>query len=325
MSYDIFVIFTRYQFQCIQNITKSKNIEKTILITTIPISSEEFKGKIYFFKKITSIKSLLHEIYYRRRKKILLELKITSYQYKHINIFIPHYFNIHSNYISTYLLPDANIHIIPDGILSFYPYQLTKKDIVKQFINKFVASTIGLRYKLFFTNIIDPFRKIEDIYSYDPEITYTYGKKINQIQYTKKSINTLANDNKVVILGTSTKLDNIPELIQKILTLIKEKKINTIYYKMHPSQSSDLIYESLSNHIANLNLLTESIGVENLVEKYDLNIIISVEFSTALLEIQRQYNRQLDCYINNTSIIHNTKYRNYFNKLLKRYNIKELP
>jgi hypothetical protein len=64
--------------------------------------------------------------------------------------------------------------------------------------------------------------------------------------------------------------------------------------------------------------------VENLVEKYSLNIIISVEFSTGLLEIQRQYNNQLDCYLNRTTMVSNSSYKDYFEKLLKYYQIKEL-
>lgn len=324
MSYRIFVIFTRYQFQCIQDIIRSQSNEKTIVITTIPINGKEFEGEIYYFEKITSFSSLFHEIKTKERKKTFLQIKDTLISYENINVYIPHYFNIHSNYIATSLFKNCKVHIIPDGILSFYPYQLTKKDVIKQFVNKIVSLSIGLKYKLFFSNIIDPFNQVRKIYSYDPDITYSYGKGINQIPFTTKDIALDQHSNNIIILGTSNKLDKESEIIKKIMNFIKNNKINTIYYKMHPGQKSDSIYTSLSNNINNLKLLTEQVGAENLIEKYFLNTIISVEFSTALLEIQRQYNYQVDCYINKTAFINNSKYKEYFKKLLKYYKIREL-
>lgn len=324
MSYNIFVIFTQYQFQCVKNIMNNENTVQSIIITTIPINSEEFKGEVYFFKKINSLQSLINEVYCRKRKKVFLQIKNTCKKYETINIFIPHYFNINSNYISTSLVYDANINILPDGILSFYPYKLTNKNIIKQFLNKIIALSIGLNYKLFFSNIVDPFNKIKTIYSYNPDMTYTYGKEVKQIPYTKKNIPTAQHTNNMVILGTSSRLNNESEIIEKIISFIKKNKISTLYYKMHPCQKSDSIYTSLLNNNINLKLLTEQTGAENLIEKYSISTVISVEFSTALLEIQRQYNRQLECYINKTTIITNSNYKEYFEKLLKHYQIKEL-
>jgi len=324
MSYNIFVIFTQYQFQCVKNIINNGNTVQSIIITTIPINSAEFKGEVYFFEKINSLQSLINEVYCRKRKKVFLQIKDTSKKYKTINIFIPHYFNINSNYISTSLFHDANINILPDGILSFYPYKLTNKNIIKQFLNKVIALSIGLNYKLFFSNIVDPFNKVKKIYSYNPDITYTYGKEVNQIPYTKKNIPVDQHSNNMIILGTSSKLNNESEIIEKIISFIKKSKISNIYYKMHPSQTEDPIYAGLSNNIINLELLTEQTGAENLIEKYSLNIILSVEFSTALLEIQRQYNNQLYCYINKTTIFNHSRYKTYFEKLLKYYQVEEL-
>ena len=111
------------------------------------------------------------------------------------------------------------------------------------FITGFTHYIIGLNYKVFFSNIIDPFDKVKNIYSYDPSLTYDYGKKVYEIQYAKKNIDIDPNDKRMLVLGTSGNRVNESEVIKNIITFIAQIKVNDIYYKMHPSMKFDPIYK----------------------------------------------------------------------------------
>jgi len=315
---NIFVVFTAYHYECVKILIDSYNMENNILISTINI--KDFKGESHVFNKIYSLPSFINEIFSRKRKKIFLKLFIQNKNVENIEIFIPHYFNLNSNYLANFLFPNAKINIIPDGILSFYPYKLTFKDNLKQIINIFSAMLFGLKYKLLFSNIINPFNKINKIYSYEPSITFSYGGiKIEKIPYIQnlKKINMY---NNLLILGTSTKLQS-DDFISLILNLIKEKNIKKIYYKKHPSITFDIFYEQIKIKIPNIYLFDNNKSSEYLIKNHQILNIISIKFSTTLIEVQRYYKNQLNCYISISTINHHQK---YFNILLKKYNIKDL-
>lgn len=321
----IFVVLTRYHYKVVLDIIKAYNLYNNIIISTIQIPEDSFYEVVYIEPLNHSIKNLLLESIVRKRKKLLDILYSKLKEYYNIEIFIPHYFNIISNYIANYLfrrfdnVNKVRINIYPDGILSYYPYTLSFKDIFKNYIYKFASILMGMNYKVFYGNIINPFNEVFTIYSYEPKLTCSYGVEVKKIPYSIRNL-PLVKENKLLILGSTHTPKNIEMLLYKF---IEKEKFHKIFYKKHPAVKEDKLYRRLKKLFPSLQNITNDLFIEDIVYKYKIKTIVSVEFSTALVDLQRIYDKNLFCYANiNTPRL--KRYKKYFKNIMKAFNIKEI-
>ncbi|WP_456415746.1 hypothetical protein [Thiolapillus sp.] len=323
MSIDIYISFTRYQLQAVNNIFIDRNSDTSVLITTIEPKKSISFDHTFIFDKLETPKSLAREINQRKRLKAFRKIKSICEKHKHVNVFIPHFFNINTNYVALTLLPDANIYIYPDGLLSYYPYRISKRDMLKQSIYKGISFLVGLRYRIIYSYISNPLDNIKAIYSYEPEITYKFGRDVQKITEHNLLQHNTEKLHNLIILGTSGKVHSPLDLSRKIQSLVSKESPPKVFYKMHPSCDKDSFFTLISKAIPETILIKEKDGIEHLIQKYRINTMISTEFSTALIECKRLYGSSVTCYLNKNATSTN-KYSLYFKDICEYYDIADI-
>ena len=141
---------------------------------------KSFSINLIRLSKISSIKSFFQQIFFRKNKKLLYDMILNLNKYDSIQVLVPHFLNILSNYFYTAssrrLGKDKlKIALYPDGMLSYQPYSINSKYdpyLLKRWL---VGKLIGTPFKLFNGPIADPFNVIDFIYTYLPNETIEYN------------------------------------------------------------------------------------------------------------------------------------------------------
>ncbi|MDQ7047918.1 MAG: polysialyltransferase family glycosyltransferase [Sulfurovum sp.] len=290
-----------------------------------------FKTDINYLclKKVITLFDVVNELITRNSKNTLSDFvkKINS-KYDEIEIIIPHFFNILSNHIinnSQAIFPNkqTTYSLYPDGLLSYTSYNqkaYSKGNIIRYLL----AKNIGFNYKIFNGSISDPFKNIETIYSYVPELTEKYSADtIVKIPYATGT----AKGNNILIVGhieysklDKTKLEEVINTITEIIT--KSDTYGSIYYKPHPyfKDNADSIYNILSEKLP-ISYIKSKEPVENLFDSHEINKVISF-YSTALVSLKMKYGISVDCYSINMSWFTSIKIATDLEKIFKKFNIK---
>jgi len=332
MKLKIFISFTNYHNYCIEDIIESEisnNKLEYIIITNLEFNNTFNKNniKVFNLKKMNTIRKILKEIFTKSNKKILLKLfnDIKNNNYREIEVSIPHYNNITSNYIITNISTfNNNIvkSIYPDGIAIFYP-SVTNRFL---FIKKFILSLL-IRQKmrfLFSKDLLNPFNEIDFYYSYLPEITYNpKNLEVKRINSRKCSIK----GNNIIILGygkNSFRDEVIDSYLSNILKISSTIEYEKLYYKPHPSIdiNLDIVYSKLSNRTEVCVINTKE-TIESSLKSTSATTIISFA-SSALITLKMIYQEQVDCYYYGLNELINSDLQLYFENMFQFNNIRNL-
>ncbi len=283
--------------------------------------------------KISSIKSFFQQIFFRRNKKLLNEIILNLNKCDSIQVLVPHFLNILSNYFYTAssrrLGKDKlKIALYPDGMLSFQPYSINSKYdpyLLKRWL---LGKLIGTPFKLFNGPIADPFNVVDFIYTYLPNETIEYNsKKLIKITFPRSDIS----GNNMLILGhfnqskfQKVDLISISRLIKKLPML---KKVKRIYYKIHPrlkSSSDDLFYQVLKlDKSLPIEIFQDNQPIEMSIKKLKSSTVIAA-VSTSLVNLKLKFGENLKCYYFGLDDYVSSDYTKYYNKIFRQLNINNL-
>ncbi len=332
MKLKIFISFTNYHNYCIEDIIESNvsnNELEYIIITNLKFNNTFHANniKVFNLKKMNTIRSVLKEIFTKSNKKILLKLfnDIKNINYEEIEVSIPHYNNITSNYIMTNI-STLNHHIIksiyPDGIAIFYPSETNRFLLIKKFI---LSLLIGQKMKFFFSrDLLNPFNEINFYYSYLPEITYNpKNLVIKRINSRKGSIK----GSNIIILGygkNSFRDKFIDDYLSNILKITSRIDHEKLYYKPHPSIDiySDVVYGKLSKR-TEVYVINTKETIESILKSIGATTVISFA-SSGLITLKMIYDDQVDCYYYGLNELINSDLQPYFENMFRFSNVRNL-
>ena len=294
---------------------------------------KSFSINLIRLSKISSIKSFFQQIFLRKNKKLLYDMILNLNKYDSIQVLVPHFLNILSNYFYTAssrrLGKDKlKIALYPDGMLSYQPYSINSKYdpyLLKRWL---VGKLIGTPFKLFNGPIADPFNVIDFIYTYLPNETIEYNsKKLIKIEFPKSDISC----NNMLILGhfnqsrfQKVDLISISRAIKKLPIL---KKVKRIYYKIHPrlkSSRHDLFYRVLKlDKSLPIEIVQDNQPIEMSIKKLKSSTVIAA-VSTSLVNLKLKFGEDLKCYYFGLDDYVSSDYTKYYNKIFKQLKINNL-
>ena len=334
----LFVSFTESQNNNISNIISIdiNNFQNCYLITSVEnIPSCIKKSNILLYKKLDGIVDVLKESYLRTLIKSISQfISNNILHYNVIEIFIPHFMNLISNYLtlnrfSIFRGRKVIVSIYPDGIALFYKPTVNLRGLQKStFYNvysRYISGLlIGIPYRPFLGSIIDPFHIIDNIYTYLPYLTKKYSENtVITIPLNKRYLK----GKNIIILG-STNYSKLNKTIFYSLIKYLKKNMNdstVIYYKSHPSIKNDPYTKMLKKYF-HAQIISNKTPLESLVEKYEVNRVISLlSFSTALIYLKIIYGQNIECAIFGKDIFFKKKKYDdiiNFKKIIKYLDIK---
>ena len=326
LACNIFSIHTTYHERVVRGLIDSLySGDKNIIIATINVKKYN-NTQTYKLPTLTVFLNVLKEILKRKRKAIFKQIfSSVDQNYSSVRIFIPPYLNINANYLANNrLIQNYQIYNYPDGILSHYIFKPSISTYIIQLRNIIVAKLIGLNYRMCYSDIINPFNNVYELYSYDPELSNIHAVTTRQIPFTRKRLQ--HNRCNIVILGSDIYINEHYQIVEKIFNIVYNIS-GKIYYKPHPRLINDKMYHYINENINSsysLEIMNERCGIEEVIEKYNIKTIISFSLSTAHVEVQRKYYNALECYayINPKLRLFHT-FTN-LELLLQKYNINEI-
>ena len=316
------MIFTPYHALAAYRIIQQLSNKKRIVVLSTIDCGMTFNGCTFVkFKSIRNFRDLLKEIVFRERKKKLIGLGLhVNENVKDINLYFPHYYHLMANYLANYLLANKikSLNIIPDGVLNYYNFKQDNTFLRKQYIQKITSFFIGLQYRSFKGGIINPFGKIDIIYSYCPELTVCYGAKVKKILYTKSTL-PLESGN-VLIIGTDTRTPCDQKIRECICDLININEKAIIFYKKHPSVHSDENIKLIADSISPFRIVELPLNgsVSEITKAKAIRHVYSIGFSTVIMELQDEFDCELDTY----AFSYDISIRKELAKIKERYKIK---
>lgn len=305
----LFVSFNKSQNNTIQDIInyKGKDNNDYFLVTTMKNCSKYIaKENICTLKFDKSILYLMGEIYRRcllRQINTFLSTHILVYQ--KIEVLTPHLMNIPSNYIVNKLhkeCPHVKISNYPDGIAQLYDAGIEWKmeydiNIYKVLIRYMIGNLIGLNYRLIFGSLLSSYEKLDSVYTYVKDLLpKDLNLDIFQIYPTKKEI--IGENIIIICLNTRVSIDRYIELFFERQYPKINQEISQIYYKPHPTDASDPFLTLINKHNYPINIIDKNEVLEESVNKYKCNQVISLgTFSTALLNLRLIYGKEIQLMI----------------------------
>jgi hypothetical protein len=310
MKYNLFISFTKNQNNTISEIINSNIISgENMLISSSNNIPECFdKKNVLYINKINSIPRAFKNILFRTQKieaySFLQEKFSSSTQ---VEIIIPHFINLISNHIflkREELFPKSNtiFSIYPDGIALYFPQKADFQNIrtshyLPVLYRYFMGKITGLQYRMFTGSIIDPFKTINNIYTYFPAITPMYSAD-SKILIPTKTKNCMGNN--VLILGAAKnyKLDEeyFLDLKQYISELFSSEV--SVYFKPHPSLISNAVKSPLELIYNSLIVINDDSPAENMIDQLNIGSVITLSFfSSTLLHLKNVYGDSIGCYI----------------------------
>ena len=335
----ILISITSSQNQTLLNVIeyfKSIGISMSNIYLVTNTNDNIFKSysiNLIRLSKISSIKSFFQQIFFRKNKGLIYDMILNLKKYDNIQVLVPHFLNILSNYFYTAssrrLGKDKlKIALYPDGMLSYQPYSINSKYdpyLLKRWL---VGKLIGTPFKLFNGPISDPFNAVEFIYTYLPNETIKYNsKKLIKIEFPKSDIS----GNNMLILGhfnqsrfQKADLISISRAVKKLLLL---KKVKKIYYKIHPrlkSSRHDLFYRVLKlDKSLPLEIIQDNKPIEMSIKKLKSSTVIAA-VSTSLVNLKLKFGEDLKCYYFGLDDYVSSDYTKYYNKIFKQLKVNNL-
>ena len=331
MAYNcrIYLVFSPHQALAVDRIIRSSAAaQRTVIITTIR-TSQKFTGcEIISFLPLSSFKNFAAELVFRNRRKTLRHLFKTIEDKAKIELLVPHYQHILSNYLAFFLLSKSNVRraLIPDGILSLYEHRVNYRDIIKQTTYKIFAITIGLNFKFLWRSINFPDDRNSEIYTYFPDCVYNRSAEVISIPVKKRKLSERFSG--VVILGTNNyRRDHFSYAKQVVLHLNNDLSGNQVYFKKHPAlRGEDPILRQLrdQDHGFAVREIPQSEAIEGIIERYSLFKIIDLAFSTSTVELQLIYCNKLDISVYEPILLSHPRYSRTFRDLMDKFNLKQI-
>ena len=294
---------------------------------------KHYKVNLIRLSKISSIKSFFQQIFFRKNKDLLYDMILNLNNYDIIQVLIPHFLNILSNYFYTassrrFGKDKLKIALYPDGMLSYQPYSINSKYdpyLLKRWL---VGKLIGTPFKLFNGPIADPFNVVDFIYTYLPNETIKYNsKKLIKIAFPKSDIS----GNNMLILGhfnqSRFKKVDLISISRAIKKLPMHKKVRRIYYKIHPrlkSSRHDLFYRALKlEKSLPIEIVEDNQPIEMSIKKLKSSTVIAA-VSTSLVNLKLKFGEDLKCYYFGLDDYVSSDYTKYYTKIFKQLKINNL-
>lgn len=328
--YKLFIVFNNHQaLACSRIIKNSLDKNNIFIVSTIDSKNLFYDYKYIQLKPINKISHLIKEIFTQERKKALDNIIPNVDQVKklkNIDIFIPHFHHLVTNYLVNYLFVNRinSLNIIPDGVLSYYHYEQRLSLKLNQFIKKITAKLIGIDYKMFFSkNIVNPFNlNVDHTYSYCPELTINNGAEVKEIFYPRLHIAPDANN--ILILGTDFKSKSDFWVCSCIIKMIIKLPESNIFYKKHPTVESDRCIKLIRSGLENRNVieLSSKNSINNIIDLKKIKFLFSIAFSTGNIEIQEEYSNSLISFVHGPL---NPIYEESFKKIKSKFNLQDYP
>jgi hypothetical protein len=328
--YKLFIVFNNHQaLACSRIIKNSLDKNNIFIVSTIDSKSLFYEHKYIQLKSFNKIPDLIKEISTQDRKRALNNIipnVDSERKLKNIDIFIPHFYHLVTNYLVNYLFINRinSLNIIPDGVLNYYHYEQNSSLKLNQFIKKITAKLIGIDYKMFFSkNIVNPFNlDIDYIYSYCPELTINNGAQIKEIFYPRLALS--PNANNILILGTDFNNEYDDLVCSSIVKLINKLPESNIFYKKHPTVDSDRCIKIIRNELENRKIIEISSKnkIHDVIELQKIKFIFSIGFSTANIEIQQEYSNSLISFVHGPM---DPIYKESFQKIKSHFSLQDYP
>jgi hypothetical protein len=277
MVSNVFIAFTEAQLIHIKNILTSEKLTNVVLISRFDVDNS--------LKNTVSAVFVINGGFLEMRRQ-WSHAQRELIEYKIVNLFIAHSFNIFSQGIQHLLLKVNklnSLNIFPDGNLLFNDYSISffdKRQLVKKVISYFFSS----KYKMFKGNIISPFMSVNTVFTYLPEVT-CICKNIKLIKAPEVTfeIDEEKTVTRLLVLGHRNQ-KAIPA--NRLLDVIKRNNdLHQILYKPHPSLrlSDDLFFNILKDHFKNnLYLIEDNSPVEGLIYQYPISSVFAVASSSLI-------------------------------------------
>lgn len=317
------MVFTPYHALAAERILKCVSDKSGCVILSTLNCKDTFPGcKFVYFVSIRSFWDLIKEIFSQQRKKKLLSLGLHNEAgYRNVHLFIPHYFHLIANYLANYLLLDQikSLNIIPDGTLNYYRHEQDNYFLRRQFVNQITAFLIGVKYKKFKGYMVNPFKKVDVIYSYCPELTICDEVEVRQIVCEKSKLAPEANN--ILVIGTDTFHLKNKNTCKSISNLIIKNTFSLIYYKKHPSVISDEYVDIIRKMVAPREVieLGSNHSILQITKEKSIKHIYAFGFSTVNIELQDTF----DCMLNSYACMPDSeKYLDEFKKIATKFNIE---
>jgi hypothetical protein len=181
------------------------------------------------------------------------------------------------------------IYCLCEGTLNYTNYTL--KDVkLRLLVKKMAFLLMGMQYKIqlgHFSGL--DLDEINGVYTHKVEGIYSFGKEINRVRSSYKS-NVKFVGNNILVIGQYLSEFINGEVVDRIYSCIslfieENQNHNTkVFYKPHPRLSCP--HEKQS--VVNLIKIGEMEPVEDLIEVYDIGIVVSV-CSSSLINIKVNY------------------------------------
>lgn len=325
----LFIVFNNHQaIACSRIIKNSLDKNNIFIVSTIDSKSLFYDYKYIQLKPFKKISDLIIEMFTQDRKRSLNNIIPSdgSEKLKNIDIFIPHFYHLATNYLVNYLFINRinSLNIIPDGVLNYYHYEQNFSLKLNQFIKKITAKLIGIDYKMFFSkNIVNPFNlNIDYIYSYCPELTLKNGAQIKEISYPRLALSPDANN--ILILGTDFNNKYHHRVCSSIVKMINKLPKSNIFYKKHPTVDLDRCIKIIRNGLENRKIIEISSKneIHDVIKLQKIKFIFSIGFSTANIEIQQEYGNSLISYVHGPL---DPLYEKSFQKIKSHFGLQDYP
>lgn len=326
-DYNIYVIFNEHQASAAERIIETApRADRTVVFTTIE-SERSFPGcEVIRCSPYESFQEVAVEVFLRRRKKILHSISRTISKKSSVNLFVPHYQHIISNYLAFFLLrgPRLTRILIPDGVLSYYQHRVTWRDILKQLKYKTFCIATGLNYKMLWRSMNFPDNLNSAIYTYSPESVYNESAKVIPIRIVRKSLPKKFSN--IIILGTDLYRRDHFSYAERVASWLSHNQNGSrVYFKQHPAlRTADPILNFIRENVGGLAIteIPRSESMEGLIELHSIQRVIALAFTTAAIELQLIYNNELDISVYAPKILASPHHNLKFRDLAQKFNLK---
>jgi hypothetical protein len=214
--------------------------------------------------KSLNIKHLLN--YILTFRKLLNYLKTLS----RVRVYTPHLYHFESNILKNNF--NADIVILPDGILDYYTRTVQSYYLTKAVFKKFISHCIGYKYIIYRSDIRGGLKAISHL-NIELKIDNHKGSNI-------MILGPLMGSNVNNMLGIRNNLNNI--LLTKYEIFCSRYPNAKLFYKTHPT-----IHDNFKVWPGKLKvtILGDSDQAELLIDKYNIGIVIG-NLSTALINVK---------------------------------------
>tara|TARA_B100000945_G_scaffold320782_1_gene332097 strand:- start:1788 stop:2840 length:1053 start_codon:yes stop_codon:yes gene_type:complete len=301
----LFISFTNNHnktiMDLIETIINEVNKENLFLITTTTNTPSLFLDhNVFKIKLEKKILYILNQILTRSIKNNIenfLNKKMESFKF--IEILSPQLINILPNFVVHKLYYNKQNVVIsnyPDGIGQLINQKIQwsrRGDITyyKIFLRYIIANFMGLRYRWIFGNLLSSYIRLDKIYTYVPNLIPQIIQKNTKVIKIKALKKQITGQNILLIFYSSE--DSIEQYLELFYKKIIDSK-KEIYYKPHPAYSNDAFIKFIKKEKAPIKILNKNENLEECVEKYNCNKVISIgAHSTIFVNLRLIYGEKI--------------------------------